>query len=105
MKTTEGKYKMDGVMSENGFPAPGKAELRNIFAASCVESAADHEGISAAEMFVRMEAVNLFSELIYPCYETLHTQSRQIVTEDILEALHRREAKKGDLNESVSRWN
>lgn len=97
MKTTEDKYKMDGVMSENGFSAHSEAELRNIFAASCVESAADHEGISAAEMFGRMEAVNLLSELIYPCYETLHTQSRQIVTEDILEALHRRETKKGDL--------
>ncbi len=97
MKTIKDKYKMDGVMSENGFPAPGEAELRNIFAASCVESAADHEGISAAEMYGRMEAVNLFSELIYPCYETLHTQSRQIVTKDILEALHRREAKKGGL--------
>ena len=97
MKTNEDKYKMDGVMSENGFPSQDEAELRNIFAASCVESAANHEGSSAAEMFGRMEAVNLFSELIYPCYETLHTQSRQIVTEDILEALHRREAKKGDV--------
>ncbi len=55
---------MDGVMSENGFSAPDEAELRNIFAVSCVESAADYEGISASEMFGHMEAVNLFSELI-----------------------------------------
>ncbi|MBQ9417916.1 MAG: DUF3791 domain-containing protein [Bacteroidales bacterium] len=32
--------------------------------------------------------------MIYPCYDTLHTQSHRIVTEDILEALRRREAKK-----------
>lgn len=74
---------------------PAKEELQNIFSASCVESAAEVEGVSAADMYERMKAVNLFSELIYPCYETLHTQSRRIVTEDILEALHRREAKKG----------
>ncbi len=89
------RHTMTGLMSDNGFPAPGEAELRNIFAASCVESAAEAEGVSAAEMFERMAAVNLFAELIYPCYDTLHTQSRRIVTEDVLEALHRREAMKG----------
>ena len=76
-------------------PVLSKEELQNIFSASCVESAAEVEGVSAADMYERMKAVNLFSELIYPCYESLHTQSRRIVTEDILEALHRREAKKG----------
>ena len=76
-------------------PVPTKEELQNIFSASCVESAAEAEGVAAADMYERMKAVNLFSELIYPCYESLHTQSRRIVTEDILEALHRREVKKG----------
>lgn len=87
--------KLNGLMSDNGFPAPGDNELRNIFAASCVESAAEAEGVSATEMYSRMKAANLFAELIYPCYDTLHTQSRRIVTEDVLEALRRREAKKG----------
>ena len=87
--------KLNGLMSDNGFAAPSDSELRNIFAASCVESAAETEGVSAEEMYERMKAVNLFAELIYPCYDTLHTQSRRIVTEDILEALRRREAKKG----------
>ena len=81
--------------SNQQLPVFTKDELRNIFSASCVESAAEAEGISSAEMYERMKAVNLFSELIYPCYETLHTQSRRIVTENILEALHRREAQKG----------
>ena len=86
---------LNGLMSDNGFAAPSGVELRNIFAASCVESAAEAEGVSAEDMYERMKAVNLFAELIYPCYDTLHTQSRRIVTEDILEALRRREAKKG----------
>lgn len=77
-------------------PAFTKEVLQNIFSASCVEAAAEAENVSSADMYERMKAVNLFSELIYPCYETLHTQSRRIVTEDILEALYRREAKKGD---------
>ena len=89
------KENLNGLMSDNGFAAPDYDELRNIFASSCVESAAEAEGVSASEMYERMKAVNLFVELIYPCYDTLHTQSRRIVTEDVLEALHRREAKKG----------
>ena len=86
-------YNMTGLMADNGFPSLSEEELRNIFAASCIESAAEAEGITAADMYKRMKAVNLFAELIYPCYEMLHTQSRQIVIEDVLEALHRREKK------------
>jgi hypothetical protein len=29
-----------------------------------------------------MKNVELFRDLIYPCYDTLHTQSRDIATED-----------------------
>lgn len=94
---------MNGLMWENGIPYPDSTELRNIFAASCIESAAIAENTSAEEMYRRMQSVNLFSEFIYPCYESLHTQSRAIVTEDVLEALHNREKKLQD--ESLSRRN
>ncbi len=87
------QYKKNGLMWENGIPYPDSTELRNIFAASCVESAAIAENTTAVEMYRRMRAVNLFADFIYPCYETLHTQSRTIVTEDVLEALHNREKK------------
>lgn len=93
VKTQENNIK--GLMSDNGFSYPSYEELRNIFAASCVESVAIALGSTTADIYRRMKAVNLFADLIYPCYETLHTQSRNIVTEDILEALHRRESKKG----------
>ena len=62
-------------------------ELRNIFAASCVEAVARKLGCSTGEMYRRMKEVNLFRDFIYPCYGTLHTQSRQIVTEDVIAAL------------------
>lgn len=58
-----------------------------IFAASCVEAAARKVGCSTSEMYRQMKAVELFRDFIFPCYETLHTQSRQIVTEDVLAAL------------------
>ncbi|MBR5078891.1 MAG: DUF3791 domain-containing protein [Victivallales bacterium] len=81
---------MQGLMSDNGFPKPTEEELRNIFAASCVESAAREVGCTSAEMYKRLKAANLFADLIFPCYDTMHTQSRRIVTEDVLTALQAR---------------
>ena len=87
------KRNPEGLMSDNGYPPPSLEELRNIFAASCVESAARRLQIPAHEMYCRMKRVELFRDVIYPCYDTLHTQSREIVTEDVLEALRIREEK------------
>ena len=82
-----------GLMSDNGYSYPSSEQLRNIFASSCVEAAARKLQVSATEMYRRMKHVELFRDLIYPCYDTLHTQSREIVTEDILTALAIREKK------------
>lgn len=70
-------------------------ELRNIFASSCVESAARKEGCSTGEMYRRMKRVDLIHGFILPGYDVLHSQSRQHVTEDVLGALHIWEAKQG----------
>jgi hypothetical protein len=80
-----------GLMSDNGYNYPTEEQLRNIFACSCVESVARRLGVSPTEMYSRMKRANLFNELIYPCYDTLHTQSREVITEDIIEALNIRE--------------
>lgn len=85
---------LDGLMSDNGYPYPSKAELKNIFSSSCIEAAARKANVSATEMYKRMKAVDLFEQFIFPCYETLHTQSREIVTEDVLKALENRETRK-----------
>lgn len=82
---------------------PSEEELQNIFAASCIETTARRLGCSAREMYERMKAANLFSELIYPCYDTLHTQSHETVTDDILEALSVREKSKANNNDSLPR--
>lgn len=84
---------LSGLMAENGYDYPSDVELRNIFASSCVEAAARKLQIPAVEMYRRMKRVQLFRDLIYPCYETLHSQSREVVTEDIINALKIREQK------------
>lgn len=68
-------------------------QLRNIFAASCVETLARALGISTREAYLRMEKVHMMDDFIYPCYDTLHTESREHVTEDLLEYLHTWETK------------
>ena len=58
-----------------------------IFASSCVESAAKKLNISSSEMYLRMKRVGLVENFIFKCYDALHTQSREHVTEDVLGAL------------------
>ncbi|MBP3786703.1 MAG: DUF3791 domain-containing protein [Prevotella sp.] len=71
-----------------------KNENRMIFASSCIESAARKKNVPAKEMYQRMKRVGLIDGFILKCYEGLHTQSRQHVTEDVLGALDIWEAKK-----------
>lgn len=84
---------LSGLMADNGYDYPSETELRNIFASSCVEATARKLQIPVVEMYRRMKRVHLFRDLIYPCYESLHSQSREIVTEDIINALKIREQK------------
>ena len=72
-----------------------KTEQLMIFVASCVESAARAENVSSSDMYSRMKRVGLIEGFIIKCYEGLHTQSRQHVTEDVLGALAIWESKKG----------
>lgn len=80
-----------GLMADNGYDYPSDIQLRNIFASSCVEGAARRLGISTTEAYQRMKRVELFRDFIFPCYDTLHTQSREIVTQDVVRALINRE--------------
>ena len=46
-------------------------------------------------MYRRMSRVGLIHDYIIPCYDTLHTESRENVTADIMETLKYWEEKKG----------
>lgn len=67
---------------------PSDDEIKMSFVASCIEDAADREGVSYRDMFERMEKVGLIENFIYKHYDTLHTESRRNVTTGVLEALH-----------------
>ena len=69
-------------------------ESKMIFASSCVESAARRRGVTTTEMYKRMKHVGLLDGFILKCYEGLHTQSREHVTNDVLGALDIWESKK-----------
>ena len=73
--------------SENYMPYPSEMELKMAFAASCIDSAARAVGCATEEMFRRMDRVNLIDDYILRHYGVLHTESRQHVTEDVLNAL------------------
>lgn len=62
-------------------------EVRMGFAASCIEAAARRVGCSYLDMYRRMKRVELVNELIIRHYDTMHTMSREYITDDVLEAL------------------
>ena len=58
-----------------------------IFVSSCIESVAKRLNVSSSEIYIRMKKVGLVENFILKCYDALHTQSREHVTEDVLGAL------------------
>ena len=44
-----------------------------------------------------MNKVNLVDKYIYPCYESLHSESRKNVTDDIISTLEAWEKKEAEL--------
>ena len=72
------------IVSEPYTYNPSSVESRNIFTASCVESVASALQQPADEIYRRMTRVNLIDDYIIPCYEVLHGESRENVTQDII---------------------
>lgn len=73
---------------------PSEETLQTIFVASCIESAAIATGCHPHEMYQRMKRVGFIENYIWRYYDTLHTQSREYVTNDVLETLTMWEKKK-----------
>ena len=70
-------------------------EVRMGFAASCVEAAAKRVGCTYKEMYRRMKRVGLINNYIIRHYDTIHTESRENVTESVLQCLDNWEAYQG----------
>lgn len=60
---------------------------RLAFTVLAIEASAQKIGISPSEMRKRLDKVGLIKGLILDCYDTLHTESREAVAEDVVEAL------------------
>lgn len=68
-------------------------EIVLAFAAFCIESTARRLGKSYQEVYQRMKKVRMIDDYIIPCYDALHTQSRERVTDDMIEYLNNKEAR------------
>ncbi len=62
-----------------------KLQVIMTFVATCVEATARTLGVGYKEVYDRMEKVNMIDEYIYPCYETLHTESRENIAKGMID--------------------
>lgn len=60
---------------------------RLAFTVLAIEASAQKMGVSPSEMRRRLDKVGLIKNLIQDCYDTLHTESREAVANDVVEAL------------------
>lgn len=60
---------------------------RLAFTVLAIEASAQKMGISPSEMRRRLDKVGLIKSLIQDCYDTLHTESREAVASQVVEAL------------------
>ena len=66
---------------------------RLAFTVLAIEKKEKKMGISPSEMRKRLDKVGLIKSLIQDCYDTLHTESREAVASDVVEALKNWERK------------
>ena len=59
------------------------------FVASCVEDVAKRLCMDPGEMYRRMDAVGMIDEYLIPFYSTLHTESRENLTDSLIASLKR----------------
>ena len=64
------------------------------FVATCIESTARHLNTTYQEVFSRMKQVGLIERYIIPHYESLHTESRENISNGIIECLNQWEESK-----------
>ena len=63
------------------------------FVALCIENCAEKEGVPPRTMYQRMSKVGLIQSYLIGCYDTLHTESIQSVTNLVLNTLKGKESK------------
>ena len=60
------------------------------FTIFCIGSLADHLKISARDVYHKLQSVGIISDYIVPCYDVLHTFSKEYIVEDLVEYMKKR---------------
>lgn len=95
MNTTTRPSKETYIWDE-GYAYPTEQERMMTFVSSCIESVAIALNESPSAIFRRMHKVGLIHDYLIACYDTLHTESRENVTADVIETLKYWEENKGE---------
>ncbi len=72
-----------------------KEQVVMAFVATCIETTARQTGTDYAEIFRRMERVGMIEDYILPNYEPLHSESREVLAERLIECLKNWEKEQG----------
>lgn len=71
-----------------------KEQIIMAFVATCIETTARYLNVSYKEVYQRMEKVGMIDNFIIPNYEPLHSESRDILAERLVECLNKWEEQK-----------
>ena len=63
------------------------------FVIFCIENIAQHLNVNAEIVYKKLSEGNIITEYIVPCFEALHTQSKEYIINDILDLMQERDVK------------
>ena len=69
-----------------------KEQITMAFVATCIETTARYLNTDYREVFERMERAGMIDDYILPNYEPLHSESREVLAERLVECLTNWEA-------------
>ena len=64
-----------------------KEQIVMAFVATCIETTSRYLGVGYIEIYRRMERVGMIDNYIVPNYEVLHSESREVLAERMVECL------------------
>ncbi len=64
-----------------------KEQVVMTFVATCIETTARYLNTDYSEIFHRMERVGMIDNYIIPNYEPLHSESREVLAERLVECM------------------
>lgn len=62
------------------------------FTIFCVNSVAAFLGLNAKEVYHRMQNADIIDGYIVPCYDVLHTFSKEYIVDDLVHFMHKKGA-------------